>query len=69
MQPQQNQTCSSPTVSRKRISGGINGGLLTEATLKSLDVRRDYLFPFSLLLHNTRPVGRQVFVTNVCMCV
>nr|GMD96105.1 Fiber protein [Ipomoea batatas] len=59
VQPQQNQTCSSPTVSRKRISGGINGGLLTEATLKSLDVRRDYLFPFSLLLHNTRPVGRQ----------
>ncbi|KAA8522109.1 hypothetical protein F0562_012577 [Nyssa sinensis] len=57
--PQQSQTYISHALSRKRISGGINGGLINDATLKSLDYRRDFLFPFSLLLHNTRPLGRQ----------
>ncbi|VFQ66404.1 unnamed protein product [Cuscuta campestris] len=56
---QENQTCCSPTVSVKRTTGGINGGIITEATMKSLVVGRDYFLPFSLLLHNTRPVGRQ----------
>ncbi|KAA8525945.1 hypothetical protein F0562_007955 [Nyssa sinensis] len=56
---QQSQTYMSHALSRKRISSGINGGLINDATLKSLDFRRDFLFPFSLLLHNTRPVGRQ----------
>nr|DAD18250.1 TPA_asm: hypothetical protein HUJ06_019713 [Nelumbo nucifera] len=46
-------------LSRKRITGGVSGGILNEATLKSLDYKRDFLFPFSLLLHNTRPVGLQ----------
>ncbi|KAJ6706037.1 EPHRIN TYPE-B RECEPTOR [Salix purpurea] len=49
----------SQALSRKKMTGGINGGLLNEATLKSLDFRRDFLFPPTLLLHNTRPVGRQ----------
>ncbi|XP_059656702.1 uncharacterized protein LOC132303459 [Cornus florida] len=59
MKHQQSQTCMSNALSRKRISGGINGGLINDATLKSLDFKRDFLFPFSLLLHNTRPIGRQ----------
>ncbi|XVF52441.1 hypothetical protein PTKIN_Ptkin05aG0018300 [Pterospermum kingtungense] len=46
-------------LSRKKITGGINGGLINDATLRSLEFKRDFLFPFSLLLHNTRPVGRQ----------
>lgn len=50
----------SNSLSLKRITGGINGGLVNDATLKSLDFRRDFLFPLSLLLCNTRPVGRQV---------
>ncbi|CAK7356223.1 unnamed protein product [Dovyalis caffra] len=49
----------SQALSRKKMTGGINGGLLNETTLKSLDFKRDFLFPLSLLLHNTRPVGRQ----------
>ncbi|CAI8589076.1 unnamed protein product [Vicia faba] len=47
------------SLSLKRITGGINGGLINDATLRSLDFKRDYLFPLSLLLCNTRPVGRQ----------
>ncbi|XP_052209354.1 uncharacterized protein LOC127812869 isoform X2 [Diospyros lotus] len=46
-------------LTRKRISGGINGGVINDATVKSLDVRRDLLFPLSLLLQNTRPVGHE----------
>lgn len=53
-----NQT--SNALSRKRISGAVNGGLINDATVKSLDVRTDFLLPLSLLLHNTRPVGREV---------
>nr|XP_048319674.1 uncharacterized protein LOC107405408 [Ziziphus jujuba var. spinosa] len=44
---------------KRKTGGGINGGLINDITLKSLDFKRDYLFPFSLLLHNTRPVSRQ----------
>ncbi|RVX00210.1 hypothetical protein CK203_026665 [Vitis vinifera] len=58
-QLQKSQPHTSHALSRKRITGGINGGLINDATLKSLDFRRDFLFPFSLLLHNTGPVGRQ----------
>ncbi|XP_075101419.1 uncharacterized protein LOC107787423 [Nicotiana tabacum] len=58
-QPLESQQCASHALSRKKITGGMNGGLINDTTVKSLDVRRDYLFPFSLLLHNTRPVGRQ----------
>ncbi|CAA2974478.1 transmembrane [Olea europaea subsp. europaea] len=53
------QMYTSHALSRKKITGGINGGLIDESTLKLLGYRRDYLFPFSLLLHNTRSVGRQ----------
>ncbi|KAH8513976.1 hypothetical protein H0E87_007007, partial [Populus deltoides] len=56
---QQERPYLSQALSRKKMTGGINGGLLNEATLKSLDFKRDFLFPLSLLLHNTRPVGRQ----------
>ncbi|XP_011018659.1 PREDICTED: uncharacterized protein LOC105121628 isoform X1 [Populus euphratica] len=58
-QLQQEQPYLSQSLSRKRMTGGIHGGLLNEATLKSLDFKRDFLSPLSLLLHNTRPVGRQ----------
>jgi hypothetical protein len=51
------QAASGYTVSRKRLTGGVNGGIINEGTLKSLDYRRDYLFPFSLLLQNFRPIG------------
>ncbi|CAA0825430.1 Unknown protein [Striga hermonthica] len=45
--------------SRKKITRGFNGGIINETTLKSLRCKRDFLFPFSLSLLNTRPVGRQ----------
>src|SRR5262245_44772357 len=55
---------TSQLLSRKRITAGTNGGLINEISLKSLDFKRDYLFPFSLLLHNTRPVGREVLMKS-----
>ncbi|KAJ7952625.1 Glycine-rich protein [Quillaja saponaria] len=58
-QLQQSWPYMSSSLSLKRITGGINGGLINDATLRSLDFRRDFLFPLSLLLHNTRPIGRQ----------
>lgn len=66
-QLQQGQPSPSHTVS-KGLTGGVNGGIINEVTLKSLDYRRDYLFPLSLLLQNTRPVGFQVitFVFSTC---
>ncbi|XP_042406651.1 uncharacterized protein LOC121996676 [Zingiber officinale] len=57
-QLQQGQLNPSHTMS-KGLTGGVNGGIINEVTLKSLDYRRDYLFPLSLLLKNTRPVGFQ----------
>ncbi|CAL5028567.1 unnamed protein product [Urochloa decumbens] len=56
-QANQDQPCTSYAVSRKRLTGGVNGGIINEGTLKSLDYKRDYLFPFSLLLQNSRPLG------------
>ncbi|CAM8901139.1 unnamed protein product [Rhodiola kirilowii] len=56
---QQDQSFASHALSRKKVTGGINGGILNEATIKSLDYRRDFLFPLSFILHNTRPVGRR----------
>uniref|UniRef100_A0A0D9W2D7 DUF8003 domain-containing protein n=1 Tax=Leersia perrieri TaxID=77586 RepID=A0A0D9W2D7_9ORYZ len=53
----QDQPCTSYAASRKRLTGGVNGGIINEGTLKSLDCKRDYLFPFSLLLQNCRPIG------------
>uniref|UniRef100_M8BGT4 DUF8003 domain-containing protein n=1 Tax=Aegilops tauschii TaxID=37682 RepID=M8BGT4_AEGTA len=53
----QDQPCTSYGVSRKRLTGGVTGGVINEETLKSLDYKRDYLFPLSLLLRNCRPIG------------
>ncbi|PPD84480.1 hypothetical protein GOBAR_DD18560 [Gossypium barbadense] len=46
-------------LSRRKIIGGINGGLINDATVKSLEFKRDIFFPFSLLVHNTTPIGHQ----------
>ncbi|XP_020083970.1 uncharacterized protein LOC109707240 isoform X3 [Ananas comosus] len=54
------QASISYATSRKRLTGGVNGGIINEGTLKSLDYKRDYLFPFSLLLQNTRPIGFEI---------
>lgn len=59
-QSQQSLPSIGHALSIKKITGGINGGLINDATLKSLEFRRDFLFPLSLILHNTRPIGRQV---------
>ncbi|KAJ0961650.1 hypothetical protein J5N97_001147 [Dioscorea zingiberensis] len=56
-QSQPNQPSVSHLNSRKRMTGGVNGGIITDATLLSLRFKRDYLFPFSLLLRNTKPIG------------
>ncbi|KAL1531208.1 hypothetical protein AAHA92_33913 [Salvia divinorum] len=50
---------TSSLLPRKKITKGLNEGIINEATLKSLSYKRDFFFPFSLLLLNTRPVGRQ----------
>ncbi|PIA31063.1 hypothetical protein AQUCO_05300111v1 [Aquilegia coerulea] len=58
-QLQQNLSYNTHALSHKKLTGGINGGIINDATLKSLDYRRDILFPFSLFLDNTRPIGLQ----------
>ncbi|XP_071706226.1 uncharacterized protein [Rutidosis leptorrhynchoides] len=58
-QIQPSPSYTSHALTRKKVAGGVNGGIINEATLKSLEVQKDYLFPFSLFLHNTRPTGRQ----------
>ncbi|KAK8945495.1 hypothetical protein KSP40_PGU015913 [Platanthera guangdongensis] len=58
-QIQQTQPSVSSSISRKRLTGGVNGGILNQETLKYLDYKRDFLFPFSLLLLNARPIGLQ----------
>lgn len=66
---QQNWPFVGHALSVKRITGGINGGLINHTTLRSLDYKRDFLFPLSLLLHNTRPVGRQVLQLDFFYCI
>lgn len=68
-QMQQSWPLVGHALSVKRITGGINGGLINHTTLKSLDYKRDFLFPLSLLLHNTRPVGRQVLQIGPLWCL
>ncbi|GJN32184.1 hypothetical protein PR202_gb20668 [Eleusine coracana subsp. coracana] len=46
---------------RKRITGGV----LDSNSLRTLKDRRDLFYPFSLILHNTKPVGHQV-VAFIC---
>ncbi|XP_051212962.1 uncharacterized protein [Lolium perenne] len=67
-QANQEQPCTSYAVSRKRLSGGVNGVVINEETLKSLDCKRDYLFPFSLLLQNCRPIGYAVTL-QLLICI
>lgn len=50
----------SHVLARKRINGGINGGIINDASIRSLDFKRDYAFPMCLLLRNMRPIGHQV---------
>ncbi|OWM88309.1 hypothetical protein CDL15_Pgr003721 [Punica granatum] len=57
--PQQIPAYSSHVLARKRITGGINGGVINDATLRSLQFKRDYAFPMCLLLRNMRPIGHQ----------
>ncbi|KAL6839711.1 hypothetical protein ACP4OV_030399 [Aristida adscensionis] len=64
----QDQPCTSYGVSRKRLTGGVNGGIINEGTIKSLDYKRDYLFPFSLLLQNSRPIG-YVETLQLVICI
>lgn len=58
-QLQQSLPYTGHVLSRQRITGGSNGGVIDASTIKSLDYKRDFLFPFSLFLHNTRPIGLQ----------
>ncbi|KAM0944757.1 hypothetical protein DsansV1_C11g0112261 [Dioscorea sansibarensis] len=45
-------------VVRKQISGGV----LDSQSLRMLEDKRNIFYPFSLILHNTKPVGRQDLV-------
>lgn len=45
-------------VSRRRIGGAV----LDSSNLRSLEDRRDFFFPVSLLLRNARPVGHHVSI-------
>ncbi|KAM5573238.1 hypothetical protein ABKV19_012995 [Rosa sericea] len=58
-QMQQSWPYAGHALSIKRITGGINGGLINHTTLRSMEYKKDFLFPLSLLLNNTRPIGRQ----------
>eukprot|EP01018_Ginkgo_biloba_P007462 Gb_18851 [translate_table: standard] len=62
MQWQGNQQYTHRSLSRRRLGGGIGGGIINAYTLRSLEYRKDFFFPFSLILHNTRPVGHQDLV-------
>jgi hypothetical protein len=42
---------------RKKITGGV----IDSGSLRTLKEKRDFFYPFSLILHNTKPVGHQVF--------
>ncbi|KAJ4765970.1 ephrin type-B receptor [Rhynchospora pubera] len=43
---------------RKKITGGV----IDSGSLRTLKEKRDFFFPFSLILHNTKPVGHQDLV-------
>ncbi|ONM29049.1 hypothetical protein ZEAMMB73_Zm00001d039522 [Zea mays] len=43
---------------RRRITGGV----LDSNSLRTLNDRRDLFYPFSLILHNSKPVGHQDLV-------
>uniref|UniRef100_A0A803LU97 DUF8003 domain-containing protein n=1 Tax=Chenopodium quinoa TaxID=63459 RepID=A0A803LU97_CHEQI len=58
-QLQQTQSHMSQVLAPKRTGGLVNGFLINDATLGSLEFKRDIFFLFSLFLRNTRPVGCQ----------
>ncbi|KNA21809.1 hypothetical protein SOVF_039820 [Spinacia oleracea] len=58
-QLQHTQSHPSQVLARRRTSGQINGTLINDDTLRSLEFKRDIFFLFSLFLRNTRPVGFQ----------
>ncbi|KAH9327996.1 hypothetical protein KI387_000104, partial [Taxus chinensis] len=60
VQWQENQQYTS--WSHRRIHGGVGGGIINTCTLQSLEDRKDFFFPLSLILRNTRPVGHQDLV-------
>ena len=60
---QQGQARVKDALMRKRITGGV----LDSNSLRTLKDRRDLFYPFSLILHNTKPVGHQVFHFH-CFC-
>ncbi|XP_058073877.1 uncharacterized protein LOC131222728 isoform X2 [Magnolia sinica] len=45
-------------MTRKRICGGV----LDTCSLRMLEEKKDIFYPFSLILHNTKPVGHQDLV-------
>ncbi|CAA6666175.1 unnamed protein product [Spirodela intermedia] len=64
LEPRMNNTCrdgssgnlreNETLVTRKRISG-----VLDTRSLRMLEHRRDIFYPFSLMVHNTKPIGHQ----------
>ncbi|XP_077212654.1 uncharacterized protein LOC143847765 isoform X1 [Tasmannia lanceolata] len=49
---------SESAVMRKRICGGV----LDTCSLRMLEEKRDIFYPFTLIVHNTKPVGHQDLV-------
>ncbi|KAL4029467.1 hypothetical protein IC575_007680 [Cucumis melo] len=59
------------SLSLKRITGVVNGGLINKANVRFLHYRWDFLYPLSLLLRNRKPIGHldtvQLFITIVLL--
>lgn len=53
-------------LSLKRITGVVNGGLINKANVVFLHYKWDFLYPLSLLLRNTKPIGHLV---SCCQCI
>ncbi|XP_038888231.1 uncharacterized protein LOC120078090 isoform X2 [Benincasa hispida] len=59
------------SLSLKKITGVVNGGLINKANVGLLHYRWDFLYPFSLLLRNRKPIGHldtvQLLITIVLL--
>lgn len=59
------------SLSLKRITGVVNGGLINKANVGFLHYRWDFLYPLSLLLRNRKPIGHldtvQLLITIVLL--
>ncbi|KAE8651460.1 hypothetical protein Csa_001417 [Cucumis sativus] len=59
------------SLSLKRVTGVVNGGLVNKANVRFLHYRWDFLYPLSLLLRNRKPIGHldtvQLFITIVLL--